>query len=138
MTPHQIRLVQESFAEVEPIAATAASIFYARLFEIAPEVEPLFSGDMEAQGHSLMTTLAVVVKGLDDLDSLLPVAANLADRHVGYGVVPEHYPIVGAALLDTLATGLGDAFDAETKEAWATAYGTLSGAMVSHAYPEAA
>src|SRR5271155_5535108 len=35
MTPHQIDLVQSSFAKVAPIAEPAAVLFYERLFEIA-------------------------------------------------------------------------------------------------------
>ena len=41
MTPEQITLVQESFKQVQPIAAQAADLFYGRLFEIAPQVRPL-------------------------------------------------------------------------------------------------
>ena len=44
MTPDQIDLVQSSFAKVVPIADAAAELFYGRLFEIAPEVKPLFRG----------------------------------------------------------------------------------------------
>ena len=36
---------------------------------------------------------------------------------------PEHYEWVGAALIDTLATALGDAFDADTKAAYLCVYG---------------
>ena len=52
MTPSQIDLVQSSLAKVVPIAETAASLFYGRLFEVAPEVKPLFRGDMKEQGAS--------------------------------------------------------------------------------------
>lgn len=68
MTDDQIALVQSSFAEVAPISEQAAALFYSRLFEIAPEVKPMFSGDMVAQGHKLMKTLNVAVNGLNDLD----------------------------------------------------------------------
>ena len=51
MTPEQVGLVQQSFAQVAPIADKAAEIFYDRLFEVAPAVKPLFSGDMAEQGQ---------------------------------------------------------------------------------------
>ena len=66
MTPTQVKLIQESFAKVAPIAPQAAAMFYGRLFEIVPEVKPLFRGDMTEQGRKLMATLAVVVNGLAD------------------------------------------------------------------------
>lgn len=130
MNPESIRLVQASFAQVAPIAEQAASLFYARLFELAPELRPLFRGDMAEQGRKLMAMLATVVGGLSRLDTLVPAARALAQRHVAYGAQPEHYAVVGTALLDTLAKGLGDDFTPEVRAAWIEAYGLLSGAML--------
>lgn len=138
MTPSQIDLVQSSFVKVVPIAETAASLFYGRLFEVAPEVKPLFRGDMKEQGRKLMTTLAVVVNGLKAPDTILPAAKALAVKHVGYGVTAEHYVPVGAALIWTLEQGLGDDFTPETRDAWLAAYTLLSGVMIEEAYPKAA
>jgi nitric oxide dioxygenase len=140
MTPDQVELVQQSFAKVAPISDTAAVIFYDRLFEVAPLVRPLFPDDMTEQRKKLMATLAVVVGGLGNLDSILPAASALATRHVSYGARPEHYPVVGGALLWTLEKGLGEAWTPEVADAWTAAYGTLSGYMISQAYgrPQAA
>ncbi len=134
MTPAQIVLVQMSFEKVAPIADTAAALFYQRLFEIAPDVRPLFKTNMSEQGRKLMATLGTVVRSLDRLDAVMPAVKTLAARHVDYGVKPQHYEPVGAALLWTLKQGLGDAFTPETAEAWGTAYGLLSGAMIEAAY----
>ena len=135
MDATQIDMVQGSFKKVVPIADAAAGIFYTRLFEIAPEVKPMFKGDIKEQGKKLMTTLGVVVNGLKDLDAIVPVAQQLAVKHVDYGVKPEHYPVVGDALIYTLEQGLGDDFTPELKNAWVTAYGTLSSVMIDAAYP---
>ena len=54
MTPQQITLVQASFADVKPIAATAAELFYHRLFTLDPGLRTLFKGDMGQQGQMLM------------------------------------------------------------------------------------
>jgi hemoglobin-like flavoprotein len=134
MSPEQIKLVQQSFAQVAPIADQAAVMFYDRLFEIAPAVRPLFHGDMTEQRRKLMATLAAVVAGLRDIESILPTASALAQRHVGYGVKPEHYEAVGEALLWTLQRGLGPAWTNEQAVAWTSAYATLSGFMVDEAY----
>jgi hemoglobin-like flavoprotein len=140
MTPDQVKLVQESFAKVAPISETAAVLFYDRLFEIAPKVKAMFPTDMTEQRRKLMATLAVVVGGLDNLESVLPAASALARRHVSYGAKAEHYPVVGSALLWTLEKGLGDGWTPDVAEAWTAAYGTLSGFMISEAYgrPQAA
>ena len=134
MTPAQVELVQDSFAKVAPISEQAAALFYGRLFEIAPEVRPLFRGDMAEQGRKLMATLAVVVNGLADLDSILPAASALAKRHVAYGVVPGHYAPVGEALVWTLERGLGAGWTRELAAAWVAAYTTLSQFMIGEAY----
>jgi hemoglobin-like flavoprotein len=134
MTPDQVKLVQQSFAAVAPIADPAASMFYERLFEIAPVVKPLFRGDMAEQRRKLMATLAVVVGGLGNIETVLPAASALAKRHVDYGVKPEHYDQVGAALLWTLERGLGDLWTSELAAAWSAAYRTLAGFMISEGY----
>jgi hemoglobin-like flavoprotein len=134
VNPTQINLVQESFAKVAPISEQAATLFYDRLFEVAPAVKAMFPADMKEQRKKLMATLAVVVKGLSNLESVLPAASALAKRHVSYGARPEHYPVVGGALLWTLEKGLGEAWTADVADAWTAAYGTLSGYMISEAY----
>jgi len=134
MTPDQIEAIQESFVKVAPISEQAAAMFYGRLFEIAPSVKPLFKGDMTEQGRKLMATLAVVVNGLTNLETILPAASALAKCHVGYGVKPIHYPIVGEALLWTLERGLGADWTPELATAWGDAYGVLSDYMVGEAY----
>jgi hemoglobin-like flavoprotein len=138
MTPDQVTLVRQSFAKVAPISEAAAVLFYDRLFEIAPAVKSMFPADMTEQRRKLMAMLATVVGGLGNLPSILPAASALAKRHVGYGAKAEHYPVVGAALLWTLEKGLGEAWTPEVADAWTTAYGTLSGFMISEAYSQAA
>ena len=133
MTPDQVKLVQSSFSKVAPILEQAAVMFYGRLFEIAPQVKSMFPADMTEQRKKLMTMLAAVVNGLGNLESILPAASALAKRHVGYGAKAEHYPVVGAALLWTLEKGLGDGWTPAVADAWTTAYGTLSGFMISEA-----
>ena len=139
MTPDQVTLVQQTFAHVVPVADKAAETFYGRLFDVAP-AKPLFRGDMTEQRHKLMATLAVVVRGLSDLPSILPAASALAKRHVDYGARPEYYPAVGEALLWTLARALGPRWTPEVASAWTAAYTTLSEFMIEAAYgrPQAA
>jgi hemoglobin-like flavoprotein len=135
MTAEQKQLVQDSWALVVPIADTAAELFYGKLFELDPDLKPLFTNsDMKEQGKKLMQMISIAVKGLDSLDQLIPAVEALGQRHVGYGVKAEHYDTVGAALLDTLAKGLGDGFTPETEEAWTITYITLATAMKDASY----
>jgi hemoglobin-like flavoprotein len=138
MTSDQVKAIQESFAKVAPISEQAAALFYGRLFEIAPEVKPLFRSDMKEQGRKLMATLAVVVSGLGNLETILPAASALAKRHVDYGVKAAHYAPVGAALLWTLERGLGTQWTPDLAAAWSAAYGMLSEYMIGEAFGRSA
>lgn len=122
MTPEQKELVQTSFEQVKPIAATAATLFYDRLFELDPRLEHLFTGDRNEQGRKLMHMIGLAVKGLNRADELESLLRNLGARHAGYGVEEHDYEAVGMALIWTLEQGLGDAFTSEVRNAWVAVY----------------
>jgi hemoglobin-like flavoprotein len=129
MTPQQIEIVQQSFGRIAPIAPLAADLFYARLFELDPQLRLLFKSDIKRQGMTLMTMLSSAVRGLKNPDALFPVLKSLGRRHAVYRVQDSHYAVVAQALLDTLRHALGDEFDDETREAWAAAYALMASVM---------
>ena len=131
-----IELVQGTFKQVAPIADKAAEIFYSKLFEKDPSLKPMFKGDMKDQGKKLMSMIGAATAGLNDLDSLIPTVQNLGKGHIGYGVQDSHYDTVGAALLETLDAGLGDAFTPEVKDAWTEVYTVLATTMKDAANAE--
>ncbi len=137
MTPKDIDLVQSSFAKVAPIDDETGLLFYERLFEIAPEVRPLFRGDIDDQGRMFMSMLTVAVNGLTTFDSIEPALRELAIRHAGYGVRPEHYASIGAALIWIMERSLGDDFTDEVRSAWLAVYDALSAVMIEAAYGSA-
>ena len=134
ITPNQVELVQASFAKVAPIAETAADIFYKKLFEYSPDLKPLFKNDIKSQGNKLMQTLTVAVKGLNDLNALVPVLQKLAQRHVNYGVRAEDFTPVGNALLYTLKAGLGEEFTPQVREAWIAVFRVIATTMKQHSF----
>ncbi len=125
----EIRRVRDSWALVAGDPDTAAKLFYGRLFETAPAVKPLFTQDMTEQGRKLMQMIGIAVNNMDRVEAIVPALQELGERHEGYGAEPEHYPVVGSVLLDTLATALGDAFDDETRAAWSKTYSALADVM---------
>jgi nitric oxide dioxygenase len=129
MTPQQIVLVQTSYTAVQGLGDQAGQLFYARLFELDPSLRGLFKGDIDAQARKLMQMITVAVRGLNDVAKLQPALVALGARHRGYGVQAAHYDTVAAALLDTLALGLGDAFTPEVKQAWTDCYVLLATTM---------
>lgn len=121
-----------ALAALDPERTSRA--FYANLFRIDPTTKPLFVGDLTLQGRKLAETLNFIVDHLEESDILLPAALDLAQRHVGYGVVKEQYTSVGAALITTLEQLLGPTFTDAHKQAWLEIYTSLSKAMTDKAY----
>lgn len=130
MTPEQVTLVKESWAQVAPISEQAAELFYGKLFELQPDYQALFKGEMKNQGKMLMSMLNTAVASLDRLDAIVPAVQELGRRHVGYGVKEEDYATVAEALLWTLGQGLGDGFTDEVRGAWTETYTILATVMI--------
>lgn len=130
MSPSDVVLVQSSFRRIVPIAEQTAALFYARLFELDPELRSLFRGDMQQQGCKLIAMLARAIALLDQIDTLAPTIRALGVRHTSYGVAEKHYATVGAALLWTLQKGLGPEFTPAVANAWNATYSLLSRLMM--------
>jgi len=129
ITDTQISLVQSSFRHVLPIADAAGLLFYERVFTLAPGTRALFDDDIVPQAERTMAALKTAVDGLGDLDIVGPFLVRLGARHVRYGVRPEHFDVVGEALLWTLEQGLGERFTPAVRDAWVAAWGVVAGAM---------
>ena len=130
MSPEQKALVKETWWKVAPMADAAARLIYDRLFEMDPTTRPLFKTiDLADQRRKLIQAVTMVVQGLDHLETLVPMIADLGRRHAQFGVTDDHYDTVGAALLWTLEQGLGSAWTPEVKVGWSCAYALLADVM---------
>ena len=132
MTSKQIDLVKTTWAivaKMDPV--TVGGLFYGRLFEIAPQLKHMFRSPVPEQSKKLLAMINYVIIKLDKLEDILDEVTKLAQRHVKYGVKPDHYGLVGEALLWTLEKGLGGNWNSEVKEAWSNCYQVLSSAMIN-------
>lgn len=130
MAPDDVTLIRESFAHLHRRKPEAAALFYERLFEIAPEVRPLFKPDIRAQSVKLMETLTVAIATLNDPKGLAILLRKLGREHKSYGVRDSHYDSVGAALIWTLRSSLGSGFTPQIERAWAGLYGEIARIMI--------
>jgi hemoglobin-like flavoprotein len=131
MTKEQIVLVKKTWRILRAIdPKIIAGTFYAKLFNDHPKLKRLFPKDMEPQYVKLMDMLSAIIARLDRIGELSEEMAAMAERHVGYGVKPEHYKMVGNALLWTLEKGLGTDWTHEVQSAWEKAYEQLAEAMI--------
>lgn len=127
MNLNAIALVQETLAQVEPLATAVA--FYDHLFALDPGLRPLFTHDPELQGVRFLAALQVAVNGLSEPELMVTAVKQLGKRHVAYGVRPEHYHTFGKALFWTLEQQLGDRWTPTVAAAWTEAYYLLAGLM---------
>ena len=81
----------------------------------------------------LLSALVLVRKSVRNLDGLVPTLHALGARHVGYGALPEHYPVVGSVLIESMAAIAGDAWTPEIEGAWSAAFNLIAGAMIEGA-----
>src|SRR6266446_5761025 len=130
LSTDEIDLVRGSFDLIWAVAARTADSFYGRLFEIAPEVKPLFRRDMDEQKRKFKSTLAVIVSSLDDSGKLIMLTNTLARQHGEFGVRVAHYEVVGKALLWSLEQGLGPNWTPSLAASWSKAYGLVSNFMI--------
>jgi hemoglobin-like flavoprotein len=136
MDAKQVALVQQSFEKAAALGEQVADIFYNELFAIDPDLRAMFKGDMREQKKKLLATLGLVVRALHTPEKIIGPAQNLAVKHLDYGVKPEHYALVGNALLRTLRKGLADQYTPELHQAWVAAFKTLASIMKEAAYGE--
>ena len=133
MTQNNITLVKDSWALIAQLEMElVGSLFYNRLFDILPEVKPMFTRTpLPEQSKKLLTMLSYIIDKLDKLDEIIGEVKKLARRHTQYGVKDAHYTAVGSALLWTLEQGLGKAWNEALEQAWTEVYTTLAGAMIN-------
>ena len=98
--------------------------------------------DMKRQKQMLLSTLVMLRRSLRDLEKLTPALRTMGARHVNYGVQPQHYPIVRAALLESMQELVGANWKPAYTTAWIEAYQVvqdtmLAGAAAALAVPDA-
>ena len=132
MTAQRTQLILHTWNAVSTIDdVTVGTIFYNRLFEIAPGVRSLFKAPVPEQSKKLMAMLHYLIRNLHKPAEISASLANLAQRHAKYNVQAEHYTIVGEALLYTLEKGLGHLWNAEVREAWLCLYTHIANVMLA-------
>jgi hemoglobin-like flavoprotein len=129
-----LEALETSFDLLAPRGEELVAVFYRRLFEAAPQVRPLFAGtDMKRQQAMLLAALVLLRNSLRDLDAIVPKLRAMGARHVGYGATADTYPVVGEALLGSMAELAGDAWTPRHAAAWTTAYGLVAATMIEGA-----
>ncbi len=136
LTADQVRLVTESYVLIGRSPRPYSELFYHRLLLDHPFARALFPDDLRHQAFVFEKTIAILVREVGNIAGLRPTLADLARKHVGYGVRPYQYEAVGAVLIATFSEILRSRFTPEIREAWETVYAETAGVMIAEAYPD--
>jgi nitric oxide dioxygenase len=131
MSQEDIRLLRYSLQRFQEENAAMAELFYANLFDFAPHLRPMFGPDIAGQTRKTMLEVAAIVALLSEPDKCRAMVEDLAIRHIAYGTRPEHYPLVGKALLTTIRQVFGSEFPPEIYAAWERAFARISETMIA-------
>ncbi|MCM3566901.1 NO-inducible flavohemoprotein [Neobacillus mesonae] len=129
-----IEIVKSTVPVLEEHGEKITTRFYQLMFGNHPELLNIFNHANQKQGRqqrALASAVYAAAKYIDNLETILPVVNQIAQKHRSLGIKPEHYPIVGKHLLLAIKDVLGDAATDEIMDAWAEAYGVIADAFIS-------
>jgi NAD(P)H-flavin reductase/hemoglobin-like flavoprotein len=127
------QLLKESWTQVEEDRDKIAGLFYARLFLSNPELRKLFPVQMGGQRDRLLEAVITAMQTFDDPERFDDYLRGLGRDHRKYHVSPEHYALVGRALLTSLRTAGGEQWTLEYDQAWRDAYDIIAAKMMAGA-----
>ena len=110
-----------------------ATIFYDKLFAAAPQLRPMFKGDIGLQSKKLIHALDAVVLNFEKPTENAAMLAALGQRHAQYGARPEHYDLVINLLIETMETLLGPDVNPTALDEWRMALRLVSNQMIAAA-----
>lgn len=118
--PDMRLIVQSTWEEMKQKEYKFGELLYAKLFEIAPHLTKMFSGDMASQSRMLAQMLDTIIYSTSRPEHLTLGLFTLGKKHDDYGVKDEHYELIKKALMNTLQDVLNDQFDDNTQLAWSS------------------
>jgi NAD(P)H-flavin reductase/hemoglobin-like flavoprotein len=127
------RLLKESWNLVEEQQDKVAGYFYARMFLSHPDVRDLFPVQMDVQRTRLLGAIVTAVQTLEDPEKFDDYLRALGRDHRKFHVAPEHYDVVGSALIEAMRTFAGEEWSVEYDQAWGDAYAVIAQKMLAGA-----
>lgn len=126
-----IEIVKETAQPVSLNAKAITTKMYKILFDTNPELKDLFKDADPDQHKKLAAAVSAYAANIDNLSVLGKAVEKMATTHVRVNIKPEHYPLVGVALLGAVKDVLGDAATEDVLEAWKEAYFFLADILIS-------
>ena len=135
MNDRDILIIKNSWSYLINQSDEVGLLFYNKLFELDPGLKSMFHNDMDGQIQKFMDLITFTVTRLQKITDIENELDALAMRHLTYGVRPQHYQLMGKALLWAFEKSLGDLWNEETNNAWRELYNFLALSMMRSAGP---
>jgi nitric oxide dioxygenase len=106
--------------------------FYSILFDCNPELKNIFnmsnqrSDANNSQSRALADAVFAYASNIETPENLTAAVSRIANKHASLLIKPEHYPLVGEALLEALCQHLDVDEEHPAIKAWGVAYGILA------------
>ena len=129
-----IDIVKSTAPILDEHGETLTRHFYNRMFTHNPEVAPFFNPANQSEGtqqRALAAAICAYASHIDNLDVLGNAVELIAQKHASLQIKPEHYPIVGGNLLESIREVLGDGVTDDIINAWGEAYGFLADILIN-------
>jgi nitric oxide dioxygenase len=137
LSPDTIAIVKATAPAVAEHAQQITSRMYELLFQ-DEHIRALFNqsnqGEKGTQIQALAAAIVAYARNIDNLGALGPIAERIAQKHIGYHILPEHYPYVAQALLTAISDVLSSAASEEILNAWGKAYWFLADLLKDREY----
>ncbi len=127
-------IIKATVPLLESGGETLTTHFYKKMLSEYPEVRPLFNQAHQASGdqpRALANGVLMYARHIDQLEQLGDLVAKIINKHVSLQILPEHYPIVGKCLLESIREVLGaEIATDEVIAAWGKAYQQLADILI--------
>lgn len=132
LSPDTIDIIKATVPALEQHGPTITETMYRRLFRDL-QIAALFNQANQKSGAQRLALAGAVLayaRNIDNLGALGSAVERMAQKHIGYAILPEHYPHVATALLGAIEEVLGEAATPEILRAWGEAYWMLADILI--------
>ena len=130
MTQQTIDIVKSTAPVIKEHGEAITAAMYPILFEKYPQTKELFTNADKDQYKKLANAVYAYAANIDKLENLSAGIETMANAHVKTNVQPEHYPMVGDAVLTAIKQVLGDAATDDVINAWKEAFFFLADVLI--------
>lgn len=125
-----VSLVKLSYSLLIERKANLAQTFYKILFEMAPLVKPMFTGDQDKLEIHFNELISSVSTNIDDFEYLKPKIFALGKMHKGFSVKVNQFAVVKNTLILSIQYELKEDCSDAIITAWERYYDNIAAIMI--------